>query len=51
MTSTCLKTTLFYPQNDVALVSRLFREMVESNLIEIHGESGGHNRRIYVKKR
>ena len=37
-------------QNEISLVSRLFKEMVESNLIEIQGESGGHNRRVYVKK-
>jgi predicted HTH transcriptional regulator len=37
-------------QNEISLVSRLFKEMVESNLIEIKGESGGHNRRVYVKK-
>ena len=51
ITNTEARQLLKLPQNDVALVSRLFREMVESNLIEIHGESGGHNRRIYVKKR
>ena len=37
--------------NEVSLVSRLFKEMVDSRLIEIQGENGGHNRRVYIKKR